>query len=191
MPIGELVDLTAIFNKTKKIVKCFVLPGTGPTLIGRQWLKECGAWPLTIPHLNTLKINKLDSDLHDYITKEYEILFVNTPGMYNKSTTKIHIKENTRPVALKCRHLAHALKSTVEKEIERLVTLGHLKPVNVSEWATPIVPVLKGNEEVRICGDFKLTLNPNVIIDKYPLHTIDDIFAKLQRGGGYFSLSSI
>ena len=101
VPIGELVDLTAIFNKTKKIVKCFVLPGTGPALIGRRWLKEFGAWPLTIPHL----INKLDSDLHDYITKEYEILFDNTPGMYNKSTTKIRIKEDTRPVALKYRML--------------------------------------------------------------------------------------
>ena len=85
--------------------------------------------------------------------------------------------------------MPHALKFKVEKEIERLVSLGHLKPVNVSEWATPIVSVLNGNGEVRICGDFKLTLNPNVIIDKYPLHTIDDIFAKLQ--GGYFSLSSI
>ena len=84
MPIGKLVDLIAIFNRTKKIVKCFVLPGTGPALIGRQWLKEFGAWPLTISHLNTLKINKLDSDLHDHITKEYEILFDNTPGMYNK-----------------------------------------------------------------------------------------------------------
>ena len=54
--------------------------------------------------------------------------------------------------------------------------------VDISEWATPIVPVLKGKNEIRICGDFKLTLNRHIIIDKYPLHTIDDIFTKLQGG---------
>ena len=129
-----------------------------------------------------LELNKLDTDLHDYITNEYKILFDDSPGIYNKSTTKIHLKENTRPVALKCRNVAHALKPMAEKEIEGLVGLGNLEPVDVAEWATPIVPVLKGNGEVRICGDFKLTLNPNIIIDKYPLHTIDDIFAKLQGG---------
>ncbi|XP_023313900.1 uncharacterized protein K02A2.6-like [Trichogramma pretiosum] len=96
------------------------------------------------------------------------------------------MRDDVRPIALKCRHVALALKPLVEKEIEKLISLKHLKPVQISEWATPIVPVLKGNGEIRICGDFKLTLNPNIIIDKYPLHSIDDIFAKLQ-GGVHFS----
>lgn len=36
-----------------------------------------------------------------------------------------------------------ALKSKVEVEIDKLVKLGHLEKVEVSEWATPIVPVIK------------------------------------------------
>ena len=42
--------------------------------------------------------------------------------------------------------------------------------------------MLKGKNEIRKCGYFKLTLNRHIIIDKYPLLTIDDIFAKLQGG---------
>ncbi|XP_015608312.1 uncharacterized protein LOC107274076, partial [Cephus cinctus] len=60
--------------------------------------------------------------------------------------------------------------------------------VDVSEWATPIVPVFKSNGNIRICGDFKMTLNPHIIMDIYPLHTIDDIFAKLQNGDTFTEL---
>lgn len=158
-----------------------------PPLVGRQWLNMFGLWPLVLPKDHKSDINKVEiKDVSSLITSKYSQLFSDTPGLYDKSTTKIHLSDKTRPVALKCRHVAHAIKPMIEKEIDRLVSLGHLKPVEVSEWATPIVPIFKSNGNIRICGDFKLTLNPFIIIDKYPLHTIDDIFAKLQ-GGKYFS----
>ena len=133
VPIGELVNLKAIFNDKQERVKCFVLPGTGPALMGRQWLEQFGAWPLNIPNLNLLKINELEkhNELRDYIVKEFEMLFDDSPGMYNKSTTKIHLKENTRSVALKFRHVVYALKPLIEKEIDKLVRLGHLEPVDI------------------------------------------------------------
>ena len=48
--------------------------------------------------------------------------------------------------------------------------------------------MFKSNKSIRICGDFKITLNPHIIIDKYPLHTIDDIFTKLQGGNSFSEL---
>jgi len=33
-----------------------------------------------------------------------------------------------------------------------------------------------------------LTINPHIIIDKYLLHTIDEIFSKLQGGVSFFEL---
>ena len=55
------------------------------------------------------------------------------------------------------------------------------------EWATPIVPVLKrdGNS-VRICGDYKVTVNQEIVVDQYPLPRIEDIFANLS-GGKHFT----
>ena len=116
-------------------------------------------------------------------------MFSVTPGLYNKSkTNKIYLNDNARPIAMKCRHVAHALKPLIEKEIDRLVDLGHIEPVDVSEWVTRIVPVFKSNGNIRICGDFKLTVNQFIIIGKYPLHTIDQIFTVLQEGNSFSEL---
>eukprot|EP00117_Sycon_ciliatum_P032276 scpid19979/ scgid6115/ len=62
-----------------------------------------------------------------------------------------------------------ALKPKVEAEIRRMEAAGILTPVEWSEWATPVVPVLKPNGQVRLCGDFKVTVNPQLHIDSTPV----------------------
>ena len=58
-----------------------------------------------------------------------------------------------------------------------------LEPVEVSEWAAPIVPVLKQDKRsVRICGDFRVTVNPVSKLDRYPIPKMADLFAKLSKG---------
>ena len=54
--------------------------------------------------------------------------------------------------------------------------------VDTSEWATPIVPVVKGNGDVRICDDFKVMVNQAIKVDKYTVPRIEDIFTKLSNG---------
>lgn len=45
---------------------------------------------------------------------------------------------------------------------------------------------MKKNNRVRICGDFSITVNPNLIIDEHPLPTLDELFASM-AGGQMFS----
>ena len=58
--------------------------------------------------------------------------------------------------------------------------------VDRSDWATPTVNIHKSDGSVRICGDYKVTVNPLVDVDHYPLPTAEDIFATL-AGGRKFS----
>ena len=70
----------------------------------------------------------------------------------------------------------------VEKELDHLLTLGIIRPVQFSDWAAPIVPVLKGDGRVRICGDYKVTINQAAKLEKYPIPPIDELFASLSGG---------
>ncbi|XP_031347079.1 uncharacterized protein K02A2.6-like [Photinus pyralis] len=108
-------------------------------------------------------------------------VFDNDLGKFNGGKAKLYLKENTVPIYRKARPLPFALTCKVEEELNNLIKLDILNPVNSSEWATPIVPVLKKNGQVRICGDFKITLNPHLHINKYPVPKIDDLLVSLKN----------
>lgn len=56
---------------------------------------------------------------------------------------------------------------------------GILEPVEFTDWASPIVAVSTRDNSVRICGDFKQTLNPVSKVDRYPIPKVEDLFASL------------
>lgn len=71
---------------------------------------------------------------------------------------------------------------TLEKE-------GIIEPIAFLEWAAPIVPVLKSDKKsVRICGNFKLTVNKAARLDRYPIPKIEDLFAELAGGQAFTKL---
>ena len=68
----------------------------------------------------------------------------------------------------------------VEQELNRLEFEGTLEPVQFSEWAAPIVPVLKKDKQsIHICGNFRRTVNPVSKLDRYPIPKVEDLFANL------------
>lgn len=114
-------------------------------------------------------------------------LFTEGTGLIKGPPVRLHIKTGSSPKFFKARKIPFALRDKVAKELDRLVSAGIISPVSHSEWATPIVPVLKKDGTVRICGDFKVTLNPVCDVEQYPLPVIGDIFANL-CGGTKFSI---
>lgn len=76
----------------------------------------------------------------------------------------------------------------IEKELNRLVQQGVIGLIIFLEWAAPVVPVLKKDETVRICGDYKLTMNQAAKVDSYPLPKINDLFASLAGGQSFSKL---
>ena len=80
------------------------------------------------------------------------------------------------------RNLLLGNRDRVKKELDRLLQAGIIEPVQTAEWAAPIVPVVKSDGSIRICGDYKVTVNKAAEVESYPLPRIDDLLASL--GGG-------
>ena len=51
-----------------------------------------------------------------------------------------------------------------------------------SEWVAPIVPILKPDDSIRICRDYKSAVNQVSKLDSYPIPRVEDLLATL--GGG-------
>ena len=125
--------------------------------------------------------NKLQALLQQYST-----VFNDETGRFQGVEAKIVVDPAVPPKFCRARTVPHALKPKVEIELKRLQQTGIIKPIEHSDWAAPIVPVVKKDGSVRICGDYHLTVNRAAKPDTYPLPRIDDIFASLS-GGKTFS----
>ncbi|PIK48902.1 hypothetical protein BSL78_14237 [Apostichopus japonicus] len=79
------------------------------------------------------------------------------------------------------------MRNKVEAELDRLQSEGIITPIQFADWAAPIVPILKADQSsIRICGDYKVSVNKASKLDQYPIPKIEDLFATL-AGGKTFS----
>ena len=65
---------------------------------------------------------------------------------------------------------------------------GTLTPVQFSDWAAPIVAIVKEDGSVRICGDYKMTTNKVSKLDNYPITKFEDLFITLHGGKQFTKL---
>ena len=118
----------------------------------------------------------------DLVLQKYQNIFQEGLGMMNNFEASLHLKQDAIPKFRKARPVPFALNDTIELELERLDKEGIIEKIMHSQWAAPIVPVPKGDGKLRICEDYKVTINPMPEVDQYPLPKPDDLFVSLTRG---------
>ena len=94
---------------------------------------------------------------------------------------KLTLKESAKPVFVKGRSLPYALREKVSAEIKSMEEQGILEKTESSEWGTPIVAVQRGSK-IRICGDYKSTLNKALETKVYPLPTTEECLNAMTDG---------
>lgn len=100
-------------------------------------------------------------------------------GTVKRTKATLHLRKNIKPVFCKARSVPFALRSAVERELERMQSEGIIMPVEFSEWATPLVCVPKPDGTVRHCGDYRTTVNQATHTEQFPIPTVEEIRSRL------------
>ena len=186
---GEQVKVTGQvkmfvkYEEQEAVLPVLVIQGKGPNLIGRNWLQE-----IKLNWRNIFQLKKAHTNTHrvEELVQKYEQVFQKGLGTFTGPMAKIHVAADAKPIYCKARPVPYSLKKKVEEELERLQAEGTVEPVQFAEWAAPIVPIVKEDKSIRICGDYKVTVNQAVKLDNYPIPKAEDLFATL-NGGDKFS----
>jgi len=153
-----------------------------PPLLGRAWMTKIRLdWKNLFSPSNGQFVVEPDNGERIVRLKErYAEIFKPELGTVKGVTAKLHLKDNVKPdVFQKARPVPYALRPAVEKELKKMEDEGIIEPVEVSNWATPIVCVPKTDDSVRVCGDYKGTVNPVIETEQFPIPTLQEIGGKV------------
>ena len=147
---GEIVVNVQYEDQEVNLPLIVVKGADKAALFGLQWLEYI--------KLNWQKVCCMKGSVSGVVEKHLEV-FGERLGMLKGITAKSYVVSDQPPKFFKPRSVPYTLKRKVEEELDRLMQTKVIEPVRYCAWATPIVPVLKAEGKVRVCGDYKLTLN--------------------------------
>ena len=139
-------------------------------MLGRNWLNHIRLEWGEVFSLTRSESESAKSQLDGLLAKHSELFKDSYEGMKGLEA-HITMKDGAKPIFIKPRMVPYALKEEVEKELDELEKNGVIVKTYRSDWASPIVVVPKADKSVRICGDYKVTINSAVEDEQYPLPT--------------------
>ena len=120
---------------------------------------------------------------------KFNILLQRYPGVFKQGSGSIttvkaslQLKPGSSSKFCKTRPVPFAFNQAVELELDRLEGESIKEKVSHSEWAAPIVRVPRNNGKIRLCRDYKMTVNPKIDVDQYPLPRKTELFTTLTNG---------
>ncbi|XP_031342554.1 uncharacterized protein K02A2.6-like [Photinus pyralis] len=166
-----ICDVSVRLKNNSAILPLVVTYGTAANLLGRNWFDRLGITLQGIHHVNDNVVA---------VVNRFADLFSPTLGRFKGAPVKLNINKKFTPISLKARNVPFALRPKVEAELDKLCKQGILEPIQFSRWTTPIVCVVKSSGELRICGDYKCTLNKALLSYTYPVPSVNEILSNLQ-----------
>ena len=156
-------DVTVRYGDQVQKLIITVVDGNGPSLLGRDWLKQ-----LRLNWTQILMVQNSSTQLED-LMKEYSEIFRDELGTVRGFQASLHLKGSPQPKFFRPRPVPFAIRDAVGHELDRLEADTTIEKVTHVEWAAPIVAVPKKVGRLRIYGDYKVRINPVLEIDQHPL----------------------
>jgi hypothetical protein len=207
-PLG-VVTLWITYRDQRKPANLYITEAKDKVdpLFGREWMMtfvvdwatEFALNKTPVPdHLKSKEnssVQKLTAETQQALlklVKKYPVLFEPGIGRLSKDFTfKLNLSADAKPIKCKPRPIPYALEDRVKKQCDEWEELGIWKKIEYSEWATPMVIAPKSDGGIRICGDYKVTLNKFLKLPTYPIPTAHDLEAKLGPGDKYTKMDIV
>ena len=84
--------------------------------------------------------------------------------------------------------VSFTLKPAIERGLDHPEEAGIIQKVAHCLWGTPVVSVSKGGGQIRLCGDYEVTIYPELENDQYPLPKPEELFGKMAGGKRFLKI---
>jgi ribonuclease HI len=118
---------------------------------------------------------KLFKEFKDVFAWTYDDLKTFDPNIIQHV---IPMKPQTLPFQQKLRKMHPKLESTVQKELNKILSAKIIFPVRHTQWVSNLIPVRKKNGEIRLCVNF-WNLNKASNKDTYPVPPMEQILRQV------------
>lgn len=114
----------------------YVTKGSGPSLLGREWLKSIR---LDWKTIGLASMDPITTQVNALVNK-YGELFKDGLGTMKKIKAELRMKKDATPRFHRPRPVPFALREAVEQELAEMEAKGVIRKVSHSQWASPVVP---------------------------------------------------
>lgn len=173
------------YNGNKSFIgKVYIINKPVDPIFGREWMRQIGL-DKKINCTDIKSLSQCSTPQLDDLLGEFSDIFNEEIGVIPDEIGHFQLIDDAVPIYCKPRVVPYSLKDKIEQELSRLENNGIISKIDYSDWGTPIVPVVKPNGKLRLCADYKITLNKIIKEEKHPIPRIEEIFAQM-NGGKYF-----
>ncbi|XP_062713845.1 uncharacterized protein K02A2.6-like [Aedes albopictus] len=151
-------------------------------LLGREWLDVfIPNWRDTFQtsiNVHNVSINDQVSCLSDIESKFSNVFKKDFSTPILGYEAELVLKDD-KPIFKRAYEVPYRLRERVCEYLDKLENENVITPVKTSEWASPVIVLIKKNNQIRLVVDCKVSINKLIIPNTYPLPVAQDLFARL------------
>ena len=159
--IGEAFVNVSCNGHSKKL-KLFVNhddhlgPLLGPSCIRALFgIKFLDHFPNAREVHKVYQASEIPTSIQNFIDEYQDSFFKPGLCLMKHIEANFELQPGARPKFCKPRIVPFAIQDKVAQTLDRMEREGQLAKVSYSEWGTPVVPVVKTDQSICICGDSK------------------------------------
>ncbi|KAL7075758.1 hypothetical protein ACQ4LE_005395 [Meloidogyne hapla] len=139
-----------------------------------------------IENKDSVYVVEKNQEIKTELKNKFSRVFEDGLGHCSRMKAHLYLKSEAKPVFIRARPVPIGVKKSVDDEIDRLLKMCAIKPIEFADWAAPILAVKKANGKIRVCIDYSTGLNEALELNKYPLPTPQEIWTEM-HGNKVFS----